>query len=78
MKMPDKFPPGCEFVATFSGDEFVRFPDGRVFKASDDGESLIPLSSLPSFGAAPFSEEGFLSCAAKSRKFFADRAKAAS
>ncbi|MBI3156584.1 MAG: hypothetical protein HYZ20_14400 [Burkholderiales bacterium] len=74
MKFPDKFPPGCSFVASFSGDEFVEFPDGRVFKASDDGAELVPVRSLPARGAAPMSEDGFLSCAAKSRAFAAKAA----
>lgn len=40
MKVPDKFPEGSVFVPTFGGDEFVRFPDGRWFKFSDDGATL--------------------------------------
>lgn len=74
MKVPDKFPDGCEFVASFSGDEFVKFPDGGVFKASDDGAELVPVKSLPARGAAPMSEAAFLSCAAKSRAFAAKAA----
>ena len=40
MKVPDKFPPGCKFLASFSGDDFVVFPDGKVFVLDDSGESL--------------------------------------
>lgn len=54
MKVPDKFPPGCEFVASSSGDDWVRFPDGRVFKFSGDmpGEeiALLPRKTLPRSG----------------------------
>jgi hypothetical protein len=42
MKAPEKFPPGCTFVPTVGGDEFVRFPDGAWFKFSDDGAELSP------------------------------------
>lgn len=42
MKVPEKFPPGCSFVPTFGGDEFVKFPDGNWFKFSDDGNELSP------------------------------------
>ncbi len=78
IEVPDKFPEGCEFVASFSGDEFVAFPDGKVFKASDDGESLIPVNQLPDRSAAPTSEEGFLSTCAKSREFIAREKASAS
>lgn len=73
IRIPDKFPPGCSFVANFSGDDFVRFPDGTVFKMSDDGESLIPRSDLPRSGA-PTSEEIFLAAAASCRKWAAKSA----
>ena len=68
MKVPDKFPMGCEFWASFSGDEFVVFPGGGgTFKLSDDGASLLPMRMLPASGCAPMSEDGFVSCAAKLR-----------
>jgi hypothetical protein len=54
MKVPDNFPPGCEFVVSSSGDDWVRFPDGNVFKFSGDmpGEEfeLLPRSDLPKNG----------------------------
>jgi hypothetical protein len=54
MKVPDNFPPGCEFVVSSSGDDWVRFPDGKVFKFSGDmpGEELelLPRSDLPKNG----------------------------
>ena len=46
MKVPEKFPPGCSFVPTFGGDEFVRFPDGAWFKFSDDGKELSPRPAM--------------------------------
>jgi hypothetical protein len=73
MKIPDRFPSGCLFAATFSGDEYVKFPDGSVFKASDDGESLLSVGAFPDRAAAPMDEESFLSTAAKSRAFFAQK-----
>lgn len=71
MKLPESFPAGCEFVFDFSGDEFVKFPDGNWFKASDDGNSLIPLPGMEPEGprtGAPATEEAFLACAARSRE----------
>ena len=63
MKVPDKFPPGCEFFASFSGDDFVRFPDGKVFVLDDSGETMRPRDGLPMSGAAPISEANFLNSA---------------
>jgi hypothetical protein len=73
MKVPSSFPPGCEFVASFSGDEFVAFPDGKIFKLADSGDELVAVSSLPARGA-PMSEAAFLSCAEGCRKFAAEKA----
>lgn len=70
MKLPEKFPPDCLFVASFSGDEFVRFPDGMVFKLADSGDELIQVRDLPSRGA-PITEATFLGCAAGCREFAA-------
>lgn len=70
MRVPEKFPAGCKFLASFSGDEFVRFPDGAWFKASDDGATLVALPGLGEAGprgAAPITEAAFLDCAARSR-----------
>lgn len=89
MRIPEVFPAGCVFVAGFSGDEYVRFPDGAWFRASDDGASLVPLPGMDPAGprsGAPMSEAAFLSCAARSRAFaagglegfLAEREKAAS
>lgn len=50
MNVPDKFPAGCEFVVSASGDDWVRFPDGRVFKFSDDGSELLARPELPKNG----------------------------
>ena len=63
MKIPDKFPPGCTFVANFSGDDFVEFPDGSVFRLNDDGETLDKVPSLPPRGGP--SSEGVLRNAAR-------------
>ena len=68
MKVPDKFPAGCKFWASFSGDDFVSFPDGKLFKLSDDGDSLEPWPSLPS-ACAPVGEGNFLNSARESRAF---------
>ena len=58
MKVPSKFPEGTKFWASFSGDEFVELPDGKVFRASDSGE-LEPRTRLPFSGCAPISEAVF-------------------
>lgn len=74
MKLPDKFPAGCKFVASFSGDEFVAFPDGKVFKLADSGDALLPAKALPSRDAGPLTEAAFLNCAKGSRDFAASKA----
>ena len=71
MKVPDKFPPGCKFLASFSGDDFVIFPDGKVFVLDDSGESLNEIEGKPR-GAAPMSEANFLN-SAKSNVAFMER-----
>jgi hypothetical protein len=68
MKLPDKFPPGCTFVSNFSGDDFVRFPDGGVFRLNDDGETLDSVPSLPMRGA-PSSADVLLNAARVCREF---------
>ena len=50
MKVPDEFPEGCEFVVSSSGDDWVRFPDGRVFIFSFDLSELLPREALPRNG----------------------------
>ena len=45
MKVPDKFPPGCEFFERESGSLAVVFPDGKVFNAS--GDTLVPFEYWP-------------------------------
>lgn len=69
MKVPDKFPDGCEFYASFSGDDYVQFPDGSLFKLDDSGDELMPRDDLPRSGAAPMSESSFLGSAAGCRAF---------
>ena len=71
MEIPDKFPPGCKFLASFSGDDFVVFPDGKVFELDDSGESLRERAGLPR-DAAPMSEANFLN-SAKSNVAFMER-----
>ena len=68
MKLPDKFPPGCTFVANFSGDDFVEFPDGKVFRLNDDGETLDSVPALPRRGA-PSSADVLLNAARVCREF---------
>jgi len=47
MKVPASFPAGCSFFADFSGDDWVRFPDGKVFKLDDSTGELLERPSLP-------------------------------
>ena len=49
MKVPDKFPPGCNFVERSEGGFFVEFSDGRWFALDDDGE-LSPRTRMGSKG----------------------------
>ena len=63
MKVPSKFPAGCEFVADFSGDDWVRFPDGKVFKLDDATSELLERPAMPR-SAAPSDEAFFLRAAA--------------
>ena len=37
MKVPAKFPDGCEFVADSELNSWVKFPDGSWFKLEEDG-----------------------------------------
>lgn len=53
MKVPEKFPPGCSFVPTFGGEEFVMFPDGAWFRFSDDESELLPTGLAPGRSGAP-------------------------
>lgn len=69
MELPVKFPEGCRFFASFSGDEFVEFPDGKVFKLADSGDTLEPRARLPFDGCAPISESAFINCAKGCREF---------
>ena len=62
MEIPDKFPPGCKFLASFSGDDFVVFPDGKIFVLEDSGVLLKERAGLPR-GAAPMPEANFLNSA---------------
>jgi hypothetical protein len=67
MKLPDKFPTGCEFGTNGDAAEFVKFPDGRVFVLNEDtGElSSTPARDLPtSAGSNRSSEESLRTTAA--------------
>ena len=67
MRVPDKFPPGCEFGTNGDATEFVKFPDGRVFGLKEEtGELyLTPAPDLPlSFGSNPSSEASLCAVAA--------------
>lgn len=60
MRVPDKFPPGCEFGTNGDATEFVKFPDGRVFGLDEDTGLLYltPARDLPlSAGSNRSSEE---------------------
>ena len=76
MKVPDKFPEGCEFFDSFGGDDRVVFPDGKVFGLSDDGSALVPKGLPGPESILPSSEDSFLAYAKGCREFAA--AKAAS
>lgn len=73
MRIPESFPPGCRFFATFSGDEIVEFPDGKFFKVSDDGASMRESGGLPMSGAAPITKEVFLNSVKSSQEFAAKK-----
>lgn len=76
MKVPEKFPEGSRFWASFSGDEFVVFPSGEVWKLEESGAELRKIVALPRSGCAPIEEAAFRSAAASSREF-SEAAKAA-
>jgi hypothetical protein len=74
MKVPDKFPPGCEFFDSFGGEDRVKFPDGSVFGISEDGASLVP-KGLPRASSLLSSDEAaFLSSVAAWRAAAASKA----
>lgn len=69
--VPDKFPPGCAFGTNGDATEFVKFPDGRVFRLDDDTGtmSLTPARDLPlSPGSNPSTEAAFRAAAAAAAK----------
>lgn len=69
MKVPDKFPEGCEFMSSFGGDEYVKFPDGNWFRLEDDDKiELVPIRGFPVSSGYPSSEESFLFCVADSKR----------
>ena len=76
MKLPDKFPPGCEFFDTFGGDDRVVFLDGKVFSLSDDGAALVPAGLPRSKSLLPSTEAAFLAYAKGCREFAARKAAA--
>lgn len=69
MEVPTKFQDGCSFWASFSGDEYVKFPNGSIFRLADEGNVLKLVRDLPATGAAPISETAFLSVATSARAF---------
>jgi hypothetical protein len=73
MDVPDKFPPGCEFISSFGGDEYVRFPDGNWFKLEDDDKlGLMPINGFPVSSGYPSSEASFLFCVADAKRRLED------
>lgn len=74
MKIPDKFPPGCEFFDSFGGDDRVKFPDGGVFGIASDGASLVPKGLPRRESLLPSTEEAFLASAAAWRDSAASNA----
>ncbi len=63
MKVPEKFPEGCDFLADFSGGDWVRFPDGRVFKLDEVTGKMSERPTMPR-SAAPSDETFFVRAAA--------------
>ena len=63
MRVPDKFPEGCEFFDSFGGDDRVVFPDGNVFGISLSGE-LVPKGLPRPESLLPSNEAAFLKSAA--------------
>jgi hypothetical protein len=57
IKFPVPLPAGCSFFADFSGDDWVRFPDGTVFKLDGSTGELLERPSLPR--EATFSDEAY-------------------
>lgn len=52
MRVPDKFPPGCEFGTNGDATEFVKFPDGRVFVLDEDS-GLLRLTGAKDLPVSP-------------------------
>lgn len=73
MKVPDNFPPGCDFMSSFGGDEFVRLPDGNWFRLDEDNMVLIPLDGKPVSSGCNSSESYFLRSVAEARRVNAER-----
>jgi hypothetical protein len=68
IKFPVPLPAGCSFFADFSGDDWVRFPDGTVFKLDGSTGELLERPSLPREATA--SDEAYFlrAAAAASRR----------
>ena len=71
MRVPDKFPPGCEFCTNGDAIECVKFPDGRVF-VLDEETGLLRLTSARDLPMSPgcnrSSEESLRATAAAAAK----------
>ncbi len=68
MKVPDKFPPGCKFMSSFGGDEFVKFPDGKWFRLDEDAVELVELTGAPVSKGCNSDESCFMLSVSEARR----------
>lgn len=68
MKVPDKFPEGCDFMSSFGGDEFVKFPDGNWFRLDEDAVALVPLKGAPVSKGCNSDEAYFMRSVSEARR----------
>lgn len=59
LSLPQAFPPGCIFAESPSHDQYVQYPDGKVFQVNMRGVELIEVHAMPA-NSATIAEARFL------------------
>ena len=65
-------------MSSFSGDEFVEFPDGSWFRLDDEKIELVPLPGAPVSKGSSSSESNFLNWVKEARRVSSLKEKATS
>lgn len=74
MRVPEKFPSGCEFFTTVRNiRNFVKYPNKKIYLLAWNGVELEEVRDLPDSPIAPLSENSFLTAAIRCRTFHETR-----